>query len=241
MLKWRLVAASVVGASIVLASFLLVRGTGSNGAAQLSATAPGESAPPFPQDVVDRTGPTSIDGRPCTQEPGHNDKAPDIRNISTLPTLYGRTDEIVVADAVRQVGFWEHRIGPRQQLVWSPATMTQYHVVSVIKGAPGPWIDVIDIGATSAAIPTCKSLTYLNITDPLPTTGTKYVLFVQLNPELGRIVADAGRRFPIIGGTVYTEGRVHPEAAATVVQHYTPQSLSAFTEYLATLASPRTP
>jgi hypothetical protein len=186
---------------------------------------------------VSRSGPSAVDRQPCTQEPSHLGKAVDIWNIEALPTLYGRTDEIVIADAVRQAAYWQHRI-VGGSIEWTPATLTQYHVVKVLEGTPGPWIDISDGGASSDAIPTCKNLAYTILTDPLPSVGQRYVLFIRFNPELGgQTTADASQRFPIVDGTVYTEARPHPEAARTVVQHYTPMPLDDFERYVSSLAT----
>jgi len=235
MLRRRIVATVILGAALVLASVAVLHLR--DGGVQLSVGPPAGTPPPLPADIVSRAGPSSIDGQPCTQTPGHLGKVVDIWNIETLPTLYGRTDEIVVADAVRQVAYWQHRI-VNQRIEWTPATVTQYHVVNVLKGTPGPWIDISDVGASSTAIPTCRNLAYTIITDPLPTAGQRYVLFIQFNPELGgRTVADASRRFPVVGGTVYTEEFAHPQTSRTVVQHYSPMSLHDFVGYVQSLAS----
>jgi hypothetical protein len=203
----------------------------------LNAARAAATPPPLPADIVSRTGPTSIDGKRCTQTPGHLSEAVDIWNIETLRTLYGRTDEIVLADAVRQVAYWQHRF-INQRIEWAPATLTQYHVVTALKGTPQPWINISDIGASSTAISTCRNLAYTILTDPLPTLGRRYVLFIQFNPELGgRPVADASRRFPVVDGTVSTEAAAHSAASRTVVQPFSPMPLHDFVGYVGSLAS----
>lgn len=240
MLRRRLAAIAMLGAGIMLASIVVLHARGGGGPLQLSTVgSPDTTPPPFPPGVVTRVGPSEVDGQHCTEQPTHNnDRAVDIWNIQTLPMLAKETDEVVVADAVRQVAFWQHRIeGSPQHIEWSPATMTEYHIVNVVKGngITGPWLTVTDGGATSAAIPTCKSQAYTIITDPLPTVGTRYVLFLAADTNAGRIEADASQRFPILKRTVQTEAYVHPAARATVVQHYTPMSLDAFLAYVGTL------
>jgi len=239
MLKRRLIVVAALGASIVLASVVLLHGR-SGAPVQLSTVGSADTTPPpFPPGVLTRTGPTVVDGQSCSQRPTYNhDRATDLNNITTLPMLAQQTDEIVVADAVRQVAFWQHRIeGSPQHIEWSPATMTQYHIINVVKGTSitGPWLTVTDGGATPAAIPTCKSLAYTIVTDPLPTVGTRYVLFLSADTQAGRIEADASQRFPVVNGTVQTEAYVHPFAKATVVRNFTPRPLDAFLTYVTTL------
>lgn len=239
MLKRRLIATATLGATIVVASVVLLH-VRSGEPVQLSTVGSSDAPPPpFPPDVLSRTGPTLVNGQRCTQQPPRDSgRAVDIYNIETLPMLAQQTDEVVVADAVRQVAFWQHRIeGSPQHIEWSPATMTQYHIINVVRGASitGPWLTVTDGGATTAAIPTCKSQTYTIVTDPLPTVNTRYVLFLAADTNAGRIVADASQRFPVVNDSVQTEAYVHPAARATVVRNFTAQPLGAFLDYVRTL------
>jgi len=171
------------------------------------------------------TAPQQVDGRRCTLQVAANSIGVDARTLATVPQLYADSDEVVVADAVRQHAYWQERGGR-----WLPLTMTQYRVVRVIKGPAVAWLQASDLGAVSSEIDGCRNLAYTVANLPLPTTGQRYVLLAKHNPQMaGGVDAGTLRRFPIVGGLVRTEAALHAAASVSTVRGYTtPLTLDAF-------------
>jgi len=235
MLKRRIIATVIVGASLTLASFAILhaRSSGPSQSAQLAVTTPEGTPPPFPAAVVNapappsgqliQTGPFTRPDR-CTQQSTHQIVGVDyIAKETTVSQLAANTDQIVVADAVRQVAYWKTN-GDN----WSPMTMTEYHVTQVIKGTVGAWLQISEAGASSDLIPSCKSLAYIIANEPVATLNQRYVLFLKLNPETGQLDTDPMRWFPVIGGRVYTVAAQHPAASGSVVWNFHPEPLDSF-------------
>jgi hypothetical protein len=212
MLKRRLIGTAVLGASIALASWAVVHTrSGPSESAQLTVSNRAGTPPPFPASVVGGPLPpssttikTGVPGRSgtCTQQSTHWTVGVDfIAKETTVSQLAAESDEIVVADTVRQVGYWQ-----KVDDTWQPWTMTEYHVTNQVKGTAGPWLQVGDFGASSDLMPTCKNLAFTVANEPVPTSPEEYVLFLRADPQTGKLIADTMRRFPVNRAVMHTSG-----------------------------------
>lgn len=244
MLKRRIIATAILGASVALASFALVHarvpGTPAQ-SAQLATTAADATTPPFPQSVLGAPTPPQVNGK-CAL--GNENVAPSADGVpqeTTLAQLAASTDNIVLATAVRQVAYWQKSAWGNRD-VWGPETMTEYHIARVVKGSIGPWWQDSQQGASTDLIPTCKDFAANFPNDNLTAVNHEYVLFLKNNPKTGKPELWAGSVdiFPVIGGQVYTAAAVRPQLAggSGVIANFTPQPLDRFLAQLQGSSSP---
>jgi hypothetical protein len=190
----------------------------------------GDSTPPPWPPEVGGPGPNLPD---CNR-PGHPRVHADVSEPTTPTQLAAGSWQVVVADAVDQRPFWIVADGNWGAAPggWVAQTVTNFHVVRVLKGHASSWVQRTQMGAVPDSLP-CPPWIDVIGNMPPPKVGSRYLLFdyhhaspvKKGRPQPAQGYQGPWWRFVVIDGVVHPEAEFDHEADS---MNITPKPLDDF-------------